>query len=112
MLRKDRTARLALTVLLLLSFTPFGRADNLPRAVVRRSAPIYPELARQMHVTGTVVLLVSIAPDGHVTEAKPESGHPLLIGAAQIAVLSWRFAPAAEASAAEIRVVFAPSSTQ
>ncbi len=76
------------------------------RAIVSRVSPTYPELARRMHVGGTVVLLVTIQPDGKVSATKVESGHALLVTAAQDAVSRWRFAPAPEASESEIDINF------
>jgi TonB family protein len=79
------------------------------RAIVSRVTPAYPELARRMHVTGKVVLLVTIQPDGKVSATKVESGHALLVPSAQDAVSHWRFAPAPETSESEIEVNFNPN---
>jgi len=76
------------------------------RAIVSRVSPAYPELARRMHISGKVVLLVTIQPDGTVSATKVESGHALLAPAAQDAVSRWRFAPNPEASESEIDVNF------
>jgi TonB family protein len=76
------------------------------RAIVSRVSPAYPELARRMHVSGKVVLLVTIQPDGKVSATKVESGHALLAAAAQDAVSRWRFVPAPEASESEVDVNF------
>ncbi len=59
-----------------------------------------------MHVGGKVVLLVTIQPDGTVSASKLESGHALLVQAAQEAVTHWRFAPNPETSESEIEVNF------
>jgi TonB family protein len=59
-----------------------------------------------MHVSGKVVLLVSIQADGKVSGTKVESGHALLAPAAQDAVSQWRFAPSSEATESEIDVNF------
>jgi TonB family protein len=77
------------------------------RAIVSRVSPAYPELARRMHVSGKVVLLVTIQADGKVSATKVESGHALLAPAAQDAVSRWRFAPGPDASESEIDVNFA-----
>ena len=82
-------------------------SPHTPRAIVSRVSPAYPELARRMHVSGKVVLLVTIQPDGKVSATKVESGHALLAPAAQDAVSRWRFAPGPEASESEIDVNFA-----
>jgi TonB family protein len=81
-------------------------ADSVPRAVVTRVSPIFPEIARRMHVSGTVVLLVTIQPNGIVSATKVESGHALLAPAAQDAVSHWRFAPNPSVSESEIEVKF------
>jgi TonB family protein len=85
-------------------------AAPTPRAIVSRVSPAYPELARRMHVSGKVVLLVTIQPDGKVSATKVESGHALLEPAAQDAVSRWRFVPAPEASESEIDVNFTADS--
>lgn len=66
------------------------------RKVVNRVKPAYPELARQMNVTGTVKIEVVIAADGSVKSLKPLGGHPLLIQSASEALRKWRFAPGPE----------------
>jgi TonB family protein len=81
-------------------------AGDVHRAIVSRTSPSYPELARRMHVGGKVVLLVSIKADGTVSATKVESGHALLAPAAQDAVTHWRFAPNSEASESEVEVNF------
>lgn len=81
-------------------------ADSVHRAVVTKVSPIYPELARRMHVSGAVMLLVTIQPDGVVSATKVESGHALLAPAAQDAVSHWRFAPNPSVSESEIEVKF------
>ena len=81
-------------------------AAPAPRAVVSRVTPAYPELARRMHVSGKVVLLVTVQPDGKVSATKVESGHALLAPAAQDAVSRWRFVPNSDASETEVEVNF------
>ncbi len=83
-------------------------AATVHRAIVSRVAPAYPELARRMHVSGKVVLLVTIQPDGKVSATKLESGHALLAPAAEDAVSRWRFAPNPEVSELEVEVNFTP----
>ena len=85
-------------------------ADPVPstahRAIVTRVPPVYPELARRMRLTGTVILTVIIQPNGTVSETHIDSGHPLLGAAAQDAVSRWRFAPAPDPTTMHIDVVF------
>ncbi len=81
-------------------------AGNVHRAVVTRVPPVYPELARRMHVGGKVVLMVTIQADGTVSATKVESGHALLTAAAEDAVRRWHFAPNPDPSETEIEVNF------
>jgi TonB family protein len=76
------------------------------RAVVTRISPIYPELARRMHVGGKVVILATVQANGTVSATKVESGHALLTAAAEDAVRHWRFVPTSETSESEVEVDF------
>lgn len=70
-----------------------AHAAGTHRACLTKVPPIYPELARRMHVSGTVVVHLTVQPDGSVSDAKVESGHALLSPAATEAVRRWRFEP-------------------
>ena len=74
------------------------RAQDAQGEIVRRAkskvAPVYPDLARKMNITGTVKIQVVVAPNGTVKDAKVLGGHPVLAGAALDAVRKWRFEPA------------------
>jgi TonB family protein len=60
---------------------------------IERRIPDYPQLARQIHLEGQVVVEVVISPDGRVESARAVSGHPLLVKAASDAAWGWRFQP-------------------
>ncbi len=68
-----------------------GRAAD-ERAIKSRVAPIYPEIAKRMRVSGVVRLEVTVDAEGRVTAVKPVSGNQMLSTAAQEAVKKWRFA--------------------
>ena len=55
--------------------------------------PVYPPLARAARISGVVRLVGIIAPDGTVRDLQVVSGHPLLIGAALMAVRRWLYRP-------------------
>lgn len=56
--------------------------------------PVYPDLALQAQVEGTVVVRALVRRDGRVGETRIERGVPLLNDAAVAAVSRWTFAPA------------------
>jgi len=61
--------------------------------IVAQPQPVYPPLARQARISGTVVLHAIIDKDGHVSQLEVVSGHPLLVQAAMDAVKNWRYQP-------------------
>ncbi|MHB8526045.1 MAG: energy transducer TonB [Candidatus Acidiferrales bacterium] len=62
-------------------------------ALIRQVQPIYPQIAKTAHISGTVVLHAIIAKDGTVQELQFISGPPLLMRAAMDAVKQWRYRP-------------------
>jgi len=61
--------------------------------LVHKTQPVYPELARQARIQGTVRLHAIIGKDGVVKQLEVISGHPLLVQSALDAVKTWRYAP-------------------
>src|SRR3974390_562575 len=61
--------------------------------LVNRVQPVYPPLARQTRISGTVKLHAIIGKDGNVTQLQVLSGHPLLVQSALDAVRQWRYQP-------------------
>jgi periplasmic protein TonB len=61
--------------------------------LVDRVQPLYPPLALQMHLEGTVRLHAIIGRDGRVKSLDVISGHPILAWAALAAVVDWRYRP-------------------
>ena len=54
---------------------------------------LYPPLARQTRISGTVKLHAIIGKDGTVQQLQVVSGHPLLVQSALDAVRQWRYQP-------------------
>lgn len=65
------------------------QAANLIRKVV----PVYPTLAKQARISGTVRFQAIIGKDGTIQNLQLVSGHPLLVAAAQQAVSQWVYKP-------------------
>ena len=61
--------------------------------IINRVQPVYPPLARQTRINGTVRLHAIIAKDGTIQQLEVISGHPLLQQAALDAVRQWRYQP-------------------
>lgn len=67
---------------------------EVPPVLVHRVDPVYPDLARQAELEGTVGLVIIVDERGHVESAEVVSSVSGLDEAAVAAVLQWRFEPA------------------
>ena len=61
--------------------------------LIHQTKPVYPPLAMQARIQGTVLLQAVVAKDGSVQHLRVVSGHPLLVKAAMDAVKLWRYKP-------------------
>jgi len=61
--------------------------------LIHRVQPMYPQLARQARIQGTVVLQAEISKDGSIENLRLISGHPMLAPSAIEAVKQWRYKP-------------------
>jgi TonB family protein len=69
-------------------------ADNVIAGhLMKRVSPVYPPLARQARIQGTVILKVQISNSGDVEKLQLISGHPMLAPAAIEAVKQWKYKP-------------------
>ena len=91
-------------VLCLLLTLPAHAADD--RRVEKRVAPVYPEIAKRMRISGIVHVEATVAADGSVTAAKATTGNKMLSPAAEDAVKHWKFVPGDSQSTVGIDVNF------
>ena len=61
------------------------------RKIKTQVQPVYPELAKVNHITGSVKLEVVITPQGGVKTVKVLGGNPVLADSAERAVKNWKF---------------------
>jgi protein TonB len=67
---------------------------NVQAARLRRQPkPVFPPLARQARIQGTVRFTAIIGKDGTIQNLQLISGHPLLVQSAQDAVKQWVYEP-------------------
>jgi protein TonB len=73
---------------------PLRVGGNVQAArIINRVQPVYPPLARQTRISGTVRLHAIIGKDGAITQLEVMNGHPLLQQSALDAVRQWRYQP-------------------
>ena len=68
-------------------------AEDMRDRLVYKVAPVYPPLARQARIQGTVILRIIINKLGEVRDTQLVNGHPMLAPAAVEAVKKWRYIP-------------------
>jgi protein TonB len=61
--------------------------------LIKSVDPVYPALARQMRIQGSVELLANIGKDGSITSVKLLTGDSILAQAAINAVKQWKYKP-------------------
>ncbi len=87
--------------------SPSGEVkDHGGRKIKTSVKPDYPQIARQMRVTGTVRLEATVAADGKVRDTKVIGGSPLLAQEAVTAVKKWKYEEASKESVENVEVVF------
>jgi TonB family protein len=86
----------------------FAQQDQpeIKRKVVNKVAPLYPELAHRMMISGTVKLEIVVAPNGFPKSEKILGGHPLLGQSATDAVRKWKWAPNPQETTELIEIKF------
>ena len=87
---------------------PAMAQGELTRKAKTKVMPAYPDLARRMNITGTVKVLVVVAPNGSLKDTKIVGGNPLLVNAAMDALKKWKFEPADSESTGTVEFKFQP----
>lgn len=70
-----------------------GTSNAGDRKVSLRVSPVYPDLARKMHIHGNVRIEAIVRPNGTVKTTRVLGGNPVLVDSAQDAVSKWKFEP-------------------
>jgi len=85
-----------------------AQSEEILRRAKTKVAPVYPDLARKMGITGIVKVEVVVSPNGAVKEAHIVGGHPVLAASALDAAKKWRFEPSSTESTGVIDFKFEP----
>jgi protein TonB len=80
--------------------------DHGGRKVKASVKPVYPDIARQMHITGTVRLEATVAADGKVRDTRVVGGSPLLAQEASNAVKKWKYEETAKETVETVEIVY------
>ncbi len=83
-----------------------GAAHAEERQCVQKVLPAYPELARKMHIIGTIRVTATVDASGAVVKAESDSANKMLAPAAVDAVKRWKFSPGAGNDLVSVQVNF------
>lgn len=87
----------------------WGQEQQITRKVKSKIAPVYPELARRMNISGVVKVQVTVDKNGIIKNAKLVGGHPILASAAMDAVRKWRYESGADETTGVVEFHFDPT---
>jgi TonB family protein len=80
--------------------------DHGGRKVKTSTKPAYPDVARQLHITGTVRLEATVTADGTVRDTRVIGGSPLLAQEAANAVKKWKYEQGPKETVETVEVVY------
>jgi TonB family protein len=107
MMRRSLALLTFIFVLLLgLAVAQTSSSPSPERKVVARSTPVYPELAKKMHIHGVVRIEATIRPNGQVKSTRVMGGNPVLVDAASQAVERWKFEPGQAETTQVVQLTF------
>jgi TonB family protein len=106
-----RSLTFILTVAMILTASLAGAQDNSAsassdRKVANRVAPVYPELAKKMHIHGAVRVEAIVRPNGSVKSTRVLGGNPVLVEAAADAVAKWKFVASQGETTEVVQLIF------
>jgi len=85
-----------------------GASAQEGRKVLLHPQPLYPDLAKELSLRGTVRIEVVIGNDGEIKSTKVLGGHPILAQAALDALKKWKYAPGGGETTATLEFAFRP----
>lgn len=81
---------------------------EITRKLKSKVAPLYPELARRMNITGVVKVQITVDKSGAIKNPKLVGGHPILASAAMDAIRKWRYEAGPEETTGVVEFHFDP----
>ncbi len=98
--------RTVLAMALILMATSLSAQEA--RKTISNPVPVYPDVAKRIHLVGVVKMTVVVAPDGHIKETRVIGGHPLLVSSVEETLKNWKYVPASSESTVQLEFNFRP----
>ncbi len=83
-----------------------ARETEVARKITKRVEPLYPLIAKQARLSGTVRLAFVVTPDGAVKNVRTLGGNPVLATAAEEAIKQWKYEASKKESTESIAIRF------
>ncbi len=84
-------------------------AENVPRRLITRVNPDYPDTLRERGITGVVRMQLTISPQGRVENVTLLGGNPILAESAISAVRQWVYTTSHAYTVIEVSIDFPPT---
>jgi len=84
-------------------------SNRLPRKLVHKIEPVYPQDLKRRSIGGVVKLDLKISASGNVEKVEIVGGNPILADSAAQAVKKWQYAPAGSSSSMVLNLEFNPN---
>jgi TonB family protein len=109
-MKTTKRSRRAIYAMLLMgmSLTGLSAMAQEKRKAISHPAPVYPETAKRMQLTGVVKVQVVIGADGQIKETKVIGGHPIFVNTVQETLKNWKYAPASSETTQVLEFNFQP----
>ena len=78
------------------------------RKALSHPAPTYADVAKRLHLVGTVKVQIVIGPDGRIKEKSFIGGHPVLVNAVEETLKTWKYAPSSGETTTQLEFNFHP----
>ena len=82
--------------------------EKSDRKLVKRVDPVYPQIAGQLHLSGSVKMVLQVNADGKVESVRTTGGSPILTAAAESAAKQWKYEAASKESSENVTITFEP----
>lgn len=80
--------------------------EKSDRKVVKKVEPPYPPIASQLHLSGSVKMVLQVTAEGKVESVRTVGGSPVLAAAAESAVKQWKYEAAPKESSEAVTITF------
>jgi TonB family protein len=84
------------------------QAEHAERKILTKVDPVYPDLAKRMHLGGVVKVEAVVLPNGNVKSTRVVGGNPVLIESATDAIRKYKFQTASSESTESLQLTFEP----